>query len=92
MSHFTYGITAADAVTLAERMTIEELELDLHRETSKRETVLGASVNPKDMEYRMTVIEHTDFIIPLIRHALAAKMGICTSQAWLDSLKIPVTN
>lgn len=90
MSHFTFEMPAADAVTLAERMTIEELELDLHHESAERNTVMDTSSYLRTADYGMRVITHTNFIIPLLQHAIAARKGCVNSQAWLDSLKINI--
>ena len=88
MSHFTYDLLAADAVALAERLTLEELELDLHHESTERNTVMDPSSYLRTADYGMRVITHTNFIIPLLQHAIAARKGCVNSQAWLDSLKI----
>ena len=88
MSHFTYDLLAADAVALAERLTLEELELDLRRESMKRDAVMDTSPHPHTVDHKMRVITHTNFIIPLLQHAIAARKGCANSQAWLDSLKI----
>lgn len=88
MSHFTYDLLAADAVALTERLTLEELELDLRRESMKRNAVMDTPPHLRTADYKMRVIMHTDFIIPLLQHAIAARKGCANSQAWLDSLKI----
>lgn len=88
MSHFTDDLLAADAVALAERLSLDELELDLLRENTKRNAVICTPPHSRTADYKIRVIKHTDFIIPLLQHAIAARKGCANSQAWLDSLKI----
>lgn len=88
MSHFTNDMPAAEAVTLAEKLSLNELELDLFRETSKRDAVASLkTVGMRNADYALRIIEHTNFIIPLLEHAIKAKNGDAESQQWLDSLK-----
>ena len=89
MSHFTYDLLAADAVALAERLTLEELELDLRHESMKRDAVMDTSPHSRTADYKMRDDTHTNFIIPLLQHAIAARKGCANSQAWLDSLRNP---
>ena len=88
MRFFTLNMLAAEAVALAESLSIKDLDLNLRFEFLRKDVVGNARFgNDPTSEHGKQMLEHTDFIIPLLEHAIKARNGDIESQQWLDSLK-----